>query len=166
MKLRLAEVWQPGRGIQIQDLGNRLILFRFFHAIDLNWVLDAGPWNFNGYLLLIRKLNQGENPLTVPLVSTEFWLQVHGLTHGFFSESIARIIGNFAGEFVRYEDRNVASYVKPFMRIRIRLDVTKPLKKQKKLRFPGGSFSVIYVVSLVTWIGNVKSGFVWRRTKS
>ncbi|CAN1275000.1 hypothetical protein LINPERPRIM_LOCUS15571 [Linum perenne] len=72
MKLRLSEVWQPGRGIQIVDLGNRLILFRFFHIIDLTWVLDAGPWNFNGHLLLIHKLEPGENPITVPLTSTKF----------------------------------------------------------------------------------------------
>lgn len=35
MKHRMTCLWQPGRGISITDLGGSLILFRFFHSIDL-----------------------------------------------------------------------------------------------------------------------------------
>ncbi|CAN1812710.1 hypothetical protein LINPERHAP1_LOCUS26616 [Linum perenne] len=40
MKNRMATVWQPGRGLQVQDLGDGLILFRFFHENDLRWIAD------------------------------------------------------------------------------------------------------------------------------
>ncbi|CAN1139885.1 hypothetical protein LINPERHAP2_LOCUS11538 [Linum perenne] len=69
MRTRMADVWQPGRGIQIQDLGNRFVLFRFFHIICLTWVLENGSWAFNRYLILINKLIPGENPLTVSITS-------------------------------------------------------------------------------------------------
>ncbi|CAN1792947.1 hypothetical protein LINPERHAP1_LOCUS19865 [Linum perenne] len=35
MKHRMATIWQPGRGLQVQDLGDGLLLFRFFHAKDV-----------------------------------------------------------------------------------------------------------------------------------
>ncbi|CAN1790280.1 hypothetical protein LINPERHAP1_LOCUS18764 [Linum perenne] len=35
MKQRMNEIWSPGRGVEIEDLGGKLILFCFFHEIDL-----------------------------------------------------------------------------------------------------------------------------------
>ncbi|CAN1760293.1 hypothetical protein LINPERHAP1_LOCUS7477 [Linum perenne] len=40
-KNRMASIWQPARGVQIQDLGEKLILFSFFHQKDLRWVVEG-----------------------------------------------------------------------------------------------------------------------------
>ncbi|CAN1185662.1 hypothetical protein LINPERHAP2_LOCUS37694 [Linum perenne] len=37
MRTRLAAIWQPSIDIQICDLGNWLVLFPFFHVIDMAW---------------------------------------------------------------------------------------------------------------------------------
>ncbi|CAN1792325.1 hypothetical protein LINPERHAP1_LOCUS19633 [Linum perenne] len=43
MKHRLAEIWRPVKGMSVRDLGNKLILFWFYHVLDLRWVIDNGP---------------------------------------------------------------------------------------------------------------------------
>lgn len=35
--------------------------------IDLNRILDGGPWTFDYHPFLVYKLKLGENPLAVPL---------------------------------------------------------------------------------------------------
>ncbi|CAN1779721.1 hypothetical protein LINPERHAP1_LOCUS14848 [Linum perenne] len=30
MKHRMAEIWRPAKGMTVRDLGNRLIIFRFY----------------------------------------------------------------------------------------------------------------------------------------
>ncbi|XP_021611309.1 uncharacterized protein LOC110614131 [Manihot esculenta] len=60
----LSVVWRPGRGVNIKKIGDRLYLFRFFHAVDVNWVLEARLYSFNNHLLLLHHVQPEENPST------------------------------------------------------------------------------------------------------
>lgn len=44
------------------------------------------------------------------------------------------ILGNFAREFIQYDPKNSYDLYKSFMRIRLRVDVRKPLKRGEKIR--------------------------------
>ncbi|CAN1760292.1 hypothetical protein LINPERHAP1_LOCUS7477 [Linum perenne] len=91
----MASIWQPARGVQIQDLGEKLILFSFFHQKDLRWVVE-------GRALDVRP---GEQPLQADLLHVDFWVQVYDLSVGFFSEQVARVLGDFVGSFVTYDSK-------------------------------------------------------------
>ncbi|CAN0928219.1 hypothetical protein LINGRAHAP2_LOCUS36345 [Linum grandiflorum] len=39
----MAIVWEPGMGMKAEELGQNLLLFRFFSELDLRWVVDNGP---------------------------------------------------------------------------------------------------------------------------
>ncbi|CAN0873189.1 hypothetical protein LINGRAHAP2_LOCUS10310 [Linum grandiflorum] len=39
----MAIVWELGMGMQAEELGQNLMLFRFFSGLDLRWVIDNGP---------------------------------------------------------------------------------------------------------------------------
>ncbi|MBA0576869.1 hypothetical protein Golob_025280, partial [Gossypium lobatum] len=138
----MADLWHPIRGICISDLGDRRILFQFFHEVDIQRVLVGTPWFFNNHLLLLHRIQPGENPSEVPLVFTEFWIQVHDLLPGLVSETMARQFGDFLGKFLEYDlsDRLSNSY--SFMRIRVKLNVTCPLKRRKKVMV--GSDRIFY----------------------
>lgn len=74
MKHRMTSLWWLGRGVYIKDLGSKLILFRFKHLIDLRFVVDNGPRTFDNHLLLLHKLQPGEEPTEVPLHMADFWV--------------------------------------------------------------------------------------------
>lgn len=59
---RIAGVWKPQKGVAIKDIRNGRILFQFFHILDLNQVINAGPWSFGSHPLILRKLHIGEIP--------------------------------------------------------------------------------------------------------
>ncbi|KAH1057398.1 hypothetical protein J1N35_035463 [Gossypium stocksii] len=65
--------------------------------VDIQRVLGGTPWFFNNHLLLLYRLQPGENPLFVQLNSSEFWVQVHDLPSGLMSEEMARRFGDFLG---------------------------------------------------------------------
>jgi len=72
-----------------------------------------------------------------------FWIQVHDLPTGFMSEKAGKDIANFMGEFLEYDAKNNSNYLRSYMRIRVLLDVLKPLKRVKKNKKPGGETSII-----------------------
>ena len=112
MRNTLATVWSPLEGLSIEEVktveGKSLIryLFIFYNEVDVKRVLEKGPWTFDNNQLVIKRLQEGKNPKTVPLTTVDFWIQVHKLPSGFMSEKVARHIGNYLGEFLESDEKN------------------------------------------------------------
>lgn len=71
--------------------------------------------------------------MTVPLSFSEFWVQIHELPPGLMSVTMAMQFGNFIGSFIKYDTTVPALGVLKFLRIKVRLDVNRPLKRRKKI---------------------------------
>ncbi|KAL8088288.1 hypothetical protein AgCh_038171 [Apium graveolens] len=104
MKSKMANIWKPTMGINIRELEPAL-----------------------------SSVPNGEDPVKVPLWHLSFWIQIYDLPSGFINESVGRQLGNFFGEFLQYDEKNDASIWREFMRLKIRIDVRKPLKRKKKI---------------------------------
>ncbi|MBA0845287.1 hypothetical protein Goarm_022928, partial [Gossypium armourianum] len=122
MKSTLANLWHPVKGVQIRDLGEKRYLFKFFHVIDMERVIKGSPWTFNNHLLILHKLQRGEDPLKVPLISSPFWVQIHDVPIGFYSDKLAMQLGNFIGIFQEYDGSNLGKENMNFMRIRAKME--------------------------------------------
>ena len=104
--------------------------------------MDGGLWTFNNHLLILHELKAGEDPVDVPLFFSPFWLQVHDLPSCLFSEVVGTALGNYAGTFISYNSKNKKTAEKPYMRLRVLLDVRVPLKKEKKIKKASGDWVV------------------------
>lgn len=90
MKTKLADIWRPGNGINIKDIKPDVFLFQFYHKNDLVWVLNGGPWSFDGAMLVVNTIPKGRDPTDVQLNDLNFWIQIHGLSSGFMSTTVER----------------------------------------------------------------------------
>lgn len=45
MQNMMASLWRPREGMEIHDLGGYRYSFIFYHIMDLNKVLEGGPWS-------------------------------------------------------------------------------------------------------------------------
>ncbi|CAN0886623.1 hypothetical protein LINGRAHAP2_LOCUS15413 [Linum grandiflorum] len=127
MRTHMENLWRPREGVTIADKGEGLILFRFYHPLDKDFVLEGGPWTFDRNLLALRSLTLGDDFTQVPLHEVDFWVQIYGLTAEFYSEVVGKALGNFIGRFVLYDDTNQYTDQDSYMRIRVTLDVRKSL---------------------------------------
>lgn len=105
MRNTLANLWHPLAGIQILDLGEKHFLFRFSHRLDFERVIKGAPWMFNKHLLVVHRLVENEDPMQVSLIYSFFWVQIHDLSSGYFSENVAKQLGNFIGSFEKYDTK-------------------------------------------------------------
>lgn len=144
MKTKLADIWRPASGINIKDIKPGLFLFQFYHKDDLLWVLNWGPWSFDGAMLVISTLSRGEDPVKIPLFELSFWVQIHELPSGFMSEIVGKQLRNFFGSFLLYDPNNNTSIWRESMRLKIKIDVRKPLKRKKKICKKDGMECIVH----------------------
>ena len=138
MKNIIASLWQPMKRVCIKNLSLTLFLFQFFHEVDVKKVLELGPWTFDQYILIIKLLEENEQPQNVRLCFTSFWIQIYNLPIGFMSEKILKDIGNYIGTFMESDEHNLMRVWRNYMHIRVSIAVEKPLKQRMKLKTVGG----------------------------
>ncbi|KAJ8751878.1 hypothetical protein K2173_026080 [Erythroxylum novogranatense] len=102
-------------------------------------MVAGGPWSFNNCLLLIHHLREGENLEDIEFHVADFWVRVHDLPPGFAFETLARNLGNLMGKFLDYDSGPRRNSMINYMRIQVRLDITEPLMRTKKIRKEGGT---------------------------
>lgn len=139
----MALVWQLAMGVTMRQLQAQRFLVRFYHEADITRVLTDGPWTYEQCLLIMQRVQSGEDPEQVVLQHADFWIQIHSLPVGFRSEVVVSAIGSFLGTLVCTDEKNFDGGMRTFYRVRVALDVSKPLKKQMKLKRENGTWALI-----------------------
>ena len=52
----LRNIWKRAKGLVIRDLDTNLFVFKFSSDVDKDYVLNKGPWVFDGHILLIQQM--------------------------------------------------------------------------------------------------------------
>ncbi|MBA0626364.1 hypothetical protein Godav_004043 [Gossypium davidsonii] len=69
--------------------------------------MSGTPWTFNNHLLLLHRLQEGDDLNLVPLCYAYFWVQVHDLPSRFFSDYVAEQLGDFVGKFLEHDIKQI-----------------------------------------------------------
>jgi 14-3-3 protein epsilon len=143
MKVRIADLWRSVKGVTIKQAKEGLFLFQFAHALDMEAALKGGPWTFDNHLLIMERVQLGVQIENIPLFHVDFWVQVHNLPAGLMLEKVGRKLANYIGAFVEYDKNNNTSFWRQYMRLRVRVDVRQPLKKDTKVKSIGGEWCTV-----------------------
>ncbi|CAN0860624.1 hypothetical protein LINGRAHAP2_LOCUS7988 [Linum grandiflorum] len=95
MRTLLKNLWKPREGITIEDMGDELLLFRFYHSHDLCLRVDGGPWSFDQNLLVLHVLQLVEDLIKVPLLEASFGCTSTGLQWSFTPRLWAKLSETF-----------------------------------------------------------------------
>lgn len=146
MKSRLSAVWRPVRGVYIKSYTSNLFLFQFFHSKDLKRVLIGGPWFFDNCPLIYKRLQDGDIPTSVQLFHLNIWVRLFDIPVGYVKEAVAKLLGDYIGSFLEYDAKNAKDVWNNYMRVRVQIDIRKPLKKHKVIKKRDGSTSKVRFV--------------------
>lgn len=122
-------------------MGGYRFSFTFYHVMDLKKVLEGGPWSFEQNMLVYKQVQEDDDPHAVALTESDIWVQIHDIPRGFISETILKSVGGFIGKYIKSDLTNFDGAWKAYVRIRVILDITKPLKRRMKIKRDGGEWS-------------------------
>lgn len=80
------------------------------------------------------------NPQGVSLNNMDLWVQIHDLLPGFMLEKIITEVGNQIGMFVNSCPYNFKGMWKKYIRIKVTIDISKPLRRCMKIRKSGNEW--------------------------
>lgn len=132
------------RRVSIREIEKGVFLFQFFHKLDMQKLMNGESWSFDGHLSLLGSMGGTELPSQVPLFHAIFWVQVHDLPISFMYLEVGKGLVNYIGEFVEYDPKNNSNFWRSYMRIRVRIDVQKPLKRGKEISNGEGETRTVY----------------------
>ena len=131
-KKTITGVWAPSHGLVIRVLRPNLFAFQFFHWRDMLRVLEGRPWCFDNMLVLLKEADGDEPPDQVILNQSPFWIRLKNLPFNMRSDDVVKaLIGNM-GPIIEIEE-DVLGFGR-YRRVKVLLDITKPLRRYRKLR--------------------------------
>ncbi|KAI7992412.1 hypothetical protein LOK49_LG12G01664 [Camellia lanceoleosa] len=124
----LQSAWKPRSKLMISPWGDNVYMFQFADSKDRCKVLDKAPWSVMGNHLILQPLHLRMAVSDFEFCWCPFWVQVHGLPLDKMTKTHKVTIGNHLGKLITIEALSDGLLlVRSFLRIRVEIDVTKPL---------------------------------------
>lgn len=128
----MLSVWKTRKSFDIWQVGDHLFLFVLELANDVERVLSSEPWSFDKHLVLFRRLEGARYVRSLNFTSINFWVQLHGLPMNRLDISMGIQIGKTTG-IVSPHGREAKMIAGDFLRVRVEVDVSKPLCRGRKV---------------------------------
>ncbi|KAL2938370.1 hypothetical protein RDABS01_021819 [Bienertia sinuspersici] len=132
----MKRLWNPKHGMEANCIGDKL--FQFHHWKDKAFAMDNQPWHFDHHVLVMDDVKGNSTPSDMPLFFVPFWIRVYELPFkGRQKETNMRAIARKVGEYVGMDNNDIIG-INKFVRLRVRIDVRKPLLNHVDLKLKGG----------------------------
>ncbi|XP_020187028.1 uncharacterized protein [Aegilops tauschii subsp. strangulata] len=122
--------WDLAKEVKTRPLEDNLYTMQFGCLGDWERVMEEGPWTFKGKAVVIAQYDGFTKPSIIELNKIDIWMQIHDLPDGFFPK--IKALSATVGEFIFAEPKS-HDFEGNFARVRLRIDVTKPLKNAVSL---------------------------------
>ena len=134
-------LWHNKKGFEVRDMRNHCVLFALKEEIDIEKILAGEPWSFDKNLLALKRVLRPALVKGLVFDNVRFWVQVHDLPLGSMNMQTASDIVSTAGEVILGSSDDEEFEGGNFMRVRVSIDITKPLSRGRKVEFSNGEVS-------------------------
>lgn len=112
-------------GMEIHDLRGFRYSSMFYHKLDLEKVIDRGPWSFEQAILVFHHMKENEEPHLVALKEAEMLVQVYDIPRGLLSKNILKSVGESIGRYAKSDLANFDGTWKSYVRVKVVLNIEK-----------------------------------------
>lgn len=137
IKNAMLGAWKTRKDFHVETVSKNTFSFSFESKDDKEWINNNGPWLFDRNLVVLEAPTKNIRINELEFNKTDLWLRIINLPVGFRNEFIARKIGNILGTFQDWDSDKNSSAWGNSLRIRVRLDISKPLRRGFMLRTNG-----------------------------
>jgi hypothetical protein len=140
----LIRAWQPSKRVTFKTLGSNLFLIDFEDEWDKVRIMEGRPWTFDGHLVSMVDYD-GVMPLAqVEFDKAAFWVRMFDLPLACMGKEVGFSIGSSVGKVEEVDVADDGVGWGEFLRVRIILDLSKPLPRGRTIRVRDKSIWVFF----------------------
>ena len=152
-KSSMLRLWGVTRGITVKDIGENLFVFQFTQAAERNRVLKGSPWLFDNYLLALTEFDGSCPASHIQFNRCYFWVQIHRVPLYYMTKETDERVGGTLGNVVSVDVPEHGVGWGPFLRVRLSLDITKPILRGHLVTFHAvGQLWISFKYERLPWI--------------
>jgi hypothetical protein len=125
----MKNVWKIRGPLESHQLADRRFVLEFALEGDYEHVTRGGPWRYQGDAVLIRKLDDGEDPNSVCFEAIPIWVQFTRIPFYLLSKQLARKLGKKLGEYITIDNNARGDICEKILRARVNLPIARPLQR-------------------------------------
>jgi hypothetical protein len=138
-KTIFSNIWRIVRSVKFKELKDNMWLVEFSDDGDKRRVLEGRPWSFDRQILVLNEFDGITPPSQLDFSHSPFWVQVHDMPLLYMNKNVGTKIGNSLGELQEVDVVGNKLGWGSYLRLRVSLDITKPLDHGRALKFAGKS---------------------------
>jgi hypothetical protein len=122
-------IWCPLKGLECCELGENRFLFTFHQPSGKNKALEDGPWMLADEILEMVDLDESKPLDELELNCVPIWVRISQIPIGMMNKTMSEVLSNAIGEFIEADIGPGGKTVGPFLRVKVKLDIHKPLMR-------------------------------------
>nr|XP_023917163.1 uncharacterized protein LOC112028710 [Quercus suber] len=126
-------LWKLKGEVKIRDLGDNILIFDFEEGLDMERVLDLEPWSYDKYMVAFERVSEIENVPLLEFNRVNFWVQIHNVPERSLTQATSESVGKTIGKVLEVADPEDDGASNEFLRVRVSIDISKPLPRCRKL---------------------------------
>ncbi|KAL4360466.1 hypothetical protein GQ457_04G019790 [Hibiscus cannabinus] len=129
-------IWKDDKVQTITEINPNFFLIAFASHSHRDNVLKRGPWDFQKQWFALEPADLAQTIHDYTFQYMCMWVQIHNIPLSLMMEALARTLGACIGKVVMTDTRLEDGNMREFLRVRISLDTTKPLRRCVTLSRP------------------------------
>lgn len=134
--------WQLYHRVRGVALTQEKFQFIFQHEHDLERILEKGVHTFNEWAIVIDRWV--ENPPEDYLKFMPIWVQIRNIPVNHYTTQAITALGEIVGQVMEVAFDPLQPQVNDFVRVRVKFDVSNPLRRSKVVNFKGGPVTIFF----------------------
>jgi hypothetical protein len=135
----MTTLWKVKGGASFKELQENLWLIEFSDGRDKQRVLAGRPWLFDKHLVVLKVFDEMTPPTQMSFTQAAFWIQIHNMPLVCMNREVGFNIGASLGEVEAVEANGDGIGWGKYLRIKVSIDLQKPLERGRALKFRGKS---------------------------
>jgi hypothetical protein len=130
-------IWRTEGEVGFKEIQPNVWIFEFSKGTDKVRVLKRRPWSFDWSLLALSEFDGGIPSSLWNFTSSPFWIQIHDMPLICMTKAIGSKIGKSLGILEEVDSNEDGVEWGSVLRIRMIIDIQKPLEKGRSLTIGG-----------------------------
>ncbi|KAF5451527.1 hypothetical protein F2P56_026630 [Juglans regia] len=133
-RITMSQIWRLDGWVTFKELGDQCFLIEFQKIEDKEKVLSGRPWFFDRHLLTMMEVDEKESIDGLKFCFEPFWIQLHNFPLSVMTEGFGEQFAKAIGSVIRLEAEADGPAWGRCLRVRVAVDLNKPLLRGKWLR--------------------------------